>query len=103
EDCARQAGVKTSFVYMEDIGIDAAGRFTDLEDTIITDLFKLYPWEWLLEEEFAQYMLKDVATIIEPVWKMVLSNKGLLAVLWKMFPDHPHLLPAFFEDDPEAQ
>jgi glutathionylspermidine synthase len=103
EDCARQAGVKTGFVYMEDIGIDGAGRFTDLEDTIITDLFKLYPWEWLLEEEFAQYMLKDVATIIEPAWKMVLSNKGLLAVLWKMFPDHPHLLPAFFEDDAGAQ
>jgi glutathionylspermidine synthase len=103
EDCARQAGVHTGFVYIEDIGINAAGHFTDLDDTIITDLFKLYPWEWLIEEEFAQYMLNDVARIIEPAWKMVLSNKGLLAVLWKMFPDHPHLLPAFFEDDPEAQ
>lgn len=103
EDCARQAGVTTRFCYIEDIGIDAEGRFTDLDDTVITDLFKLYPWEWLLEEEFGKYMLNDVTRVIEPAWKMALSNKGLLAVLWQMFPDHPNLLPAYFEDDPNAQ
>jgi len=102
EDCARQAEVETGFVYIEDIGVDAQGRFTDLDDRIITDLFKLYPWEWLLDEEFSKHMLADVARIIEPAWKMLLSNKGLLAVLWRMFPDHPNLLPAFFEDDAGA-
>jgi glutathionylspermidine synthase len=33
---------------------------------------------------------------------MILSNKGLLAVLWQMFPDHELLPPAYFEDDPAA-
>jgi glutathionylspermidine synthase len=33
---------------------------------------------------------------------MILSNKGLLAILWEMFPNHPNLLPAFFEDQPPA-
>ena len=49
-------------------------------------------------------MLASVATttMIEPAWKMVLSNKGILPLLWEMFPDHPNLLPAFFEDDPNA-
>ena len=28
-----------------------------------------------------------------------MSNKGILAVLWQMFPGHPNLLPAFFADD----
>jgi glutathionylspermidine synthase len=31
---------------------------------------------------------------IEPVWKM---NKAILPVLWELFPDHPNLLPCFFE------
>ena len=102
EDCAKQAGVETGFIYIEDIGVDATSRFTTLDDEVITDLFKLYPWEWLIDEEFAQHMLQDMCRVIEPAWKMALSNKGLLAVLWQMFEGHPNLLPAFFEDDPAA-
>jgi glutathionylspermidine synthase len=37
---------------------------------------------------------------IEPPWKMLLSNKGLLPVLWELFPDHPNLLPAFDTPSP---
>lgn len=37
---------------------------------------------------------------VEPPWKAVLSNKGLLAHLWAMAPGHPNLLPTYFEDDP---
>ena len=36
--------------------------------------------------------------MLEPAWKMILSNKGILPVLWELYPDHPLLLPAF--DDP---
>src|SRR3977135_668599 len=39
---------------------------------------------------------------IEPPWKAILSNKGILPLLWEMFADHPNLLPAYFEDDPNA-
>jgi glutathionylspermidine synthase len=28
---------------------------------------------------------------------MLLSNKGLLPILWELFPDHPNLLPASFD------
>ena len=34
--------------------------------------------------------------------KMILSNKGILPLLWEMYPDHPNLLPAYFDDDPKA-
>jgi len=48
--------------------------------------------------------LKDAPTRwIEPPWKAVLSNKGILPLLWEMFPGHPNLLPAYFEDDPRAR
>jgi glutathionylspermidine synthase len=31
---------------------------------------------------------------MEPIWKMLWSNKALLAVLWELYPDHELLLPA---------
>ena len=102
EECAREAGLETHFVAMKDIGIDAIGRFTDLEDRIITALFKLYPWEWIMEEEFGQYLVTSGVHFMVPPWKAVLSNKGLLPLLWEMFEGHPNLLPAYFEEDPRA-
>jgi glutathionylspermidine synthase len=32
---------------------------------------------------------------------MLLSNKAILPVLWEMFPGHPNLLPAAFDDGDE--
>jgi glutathionylspermidine synthase len=101
-DCASQAGVATKLLAIADIGVTADHGFTDLDDQVITHLFKLYPWEWLLADAFGAELTWDRTAIIEPIWKMTLSNKGLLAVLWELFPDHPVLLPAYFEDDPRA-
>jgi glutathionylspermidine synthase len=101
-DCAEQAGLATKFLFIDEIGITADDRFTDLEDMLITRLFKLYPWEWLAAESFGRALARDGTRFIEPVWKMILANKGLLAVLWEMFPDHSLLLPTYFEDDANA-
>ena len=87
---------------MTDIGMNEQGQFTDLDDQIITTLVKLYPWEWIMAEEFGQHVPESDVQFIEPPWKAILSNKGLLPLLWGMFENHPNLLPAFFEDDPAA-
>ncbi len=102
EECAQEAGLATQFLARKDIGIDAGGQFTDLEDRIITTLFKLYPWEWIMAEEFSRYLVASGVHFLEPPWKAVLSNKGLLPLLWEMFAGHPNLLPAYFEGDPGA-
>ncbi len=102
EDCARQAGLGTRRMFVEDIGLAEDGRFTDLDDEPVRWLFKLYPWEWLMAEEFGSRIPGSGTQFIEPGWKAVLSNKGLLALLWEMFEGHPNLLPTFFEDDPKA-
>lgn len=70
------------------------GQFTDLNDNIIHHLFKLYPWEWLLAEEFGQHIASSNIHLIEPAYKLLMSNKALLTVLWEMFPNHPNLLAA---------
>lgn len=102
EECATQAHLKTHFIHMEEIGIDKQGRLTDLQDNVIDTLFKLYPWEWMMREEFGEAMPASQTTFIEPAWKSILSNKGILPLLWEMFEGHPNLLPAYFADDKNA-
>ena len=102
EDCAQQAGLETVVLDMAEIGIDTRGRFTDPDDRIITTLFKLYPWEWMMTEAFGQHIPASGTQFIEPAWKAILSNKGLLALLWEMAEGHANLLPAYFDDDPRA-
>jgi glutathionylspermidine synthase len=102
EDTARQAGLSTTVLAMADIGRTAKGQFVDRNDRPIELAFKLYPWEWMFREQFGASLAGASTRWIEPPWKAILSNKGLLPLLWQMFPRHPNLLPAYFEDDPEA-
>ena len=102
EDTARQAGLETTLIDIEDIGLRDDGSFVDLDDRAIGLAFKLYPWEWMFHDEFGARLARAPTRWIEPPWKAILSNKGILPLLWEMFPDHPNLLPAFFEDDPNA-
>ena len=101
-DCAMQAGISTRLTFIDDIGWDSDKRsFVDLEEQPVKNLFKLYPWEWMVHEEFGQHILADRnrPLFIEPGWKMILSNKALLPLLWQLYPGHPYLLPAYFESD----
>jgi glutathionylspermidine synthase len=99
-DCAVQAGHRVELLDIGDIGVDGIGRFTDLDDRVIDRCFKLYPWEFMLREPFSQYLDRSGAVFVEPAWKAVLSNKGLLPLLWERYPGHPNLLPSYFPDDP---
>jgi glutathionylspermidine synthase len=102
EDTARQAGLSTTLLDIEDIGLSEDHRFLDLDNRPIELAFKLYPWEWMFHDAFGAEIAKASTRWIEPPWKAILSNKGLLPLLWEMFPGHPNLLPAYFDDDPEA-
>ncbi len=100
-DCAIQAGLDTKLVFIDDIGWDDdTKQFLDLENQPIQNIFKLYPWEWLLKDAFGQQIPEDSnrAFWIEPAWKMILSNKAILPILWELYPDCPYLLPAYFEE-----
>ncbi|MCE1199513.1 MAG: glutathionylspermidine synthase family protein [Marinilabiliales bacterium] len=101
-DCAIQGGLETRFLYIDEIGWDSRNsRFADQENLTITNLFKLYPYEWLIHEEFGRNLMQDSmkAFWIEPSWKMILSNKAILPVLWELFPGHENLLESYFERD----
>ena len=102
EDCARQAGIDTAYVPLEKIGMDVAGQFADADDIVIHALFKLYPWEQMFGDTYGAKVPAADVLWLEPPWKAILSNKGLLPLLWRYFRGHPNLLPAYFEDDPAA-
>jgi glutathionylspermidine synthase len=102
EDTASQAGLSTTLLDIEDIGWRDDGGFVDPDGRSIDLVFKLYPWEWMFHDAFGERLVKAPTRWIEPPWKAILSNKGILPLLWEMFPGHPNLLPAFFEDDPNA-
>ena len=96
---AKEAGLVAHYVALEDIGLTTTGQFADAEDRVIGAIFKLYPWEDMLADPFSAHIPNAQCRMIEPAWKAVVSNKGILPVLWRMFEGHPNLLPAFFEDD----
>ncbi|MEU8049530.1 glutathionylspermidine synthase family protein [Micromonospora haikouensis] len=97
-ETARQAGLKAELLPIQDIGWDGR-RFVDAADGPVTTCFKLYPWEWMLAEPYGPLALEPgtPTTWIEPAWKLLLSNKALLAVLWELFPGHEYLLPAYLD------
>ena len=93
-DCAQQAGLEVSYLTMQALGWNGM-TFVDELNEPIRHLFKLYPWEFMWEEEFGKHLPEASTAWIEPAWKMVLSNKTLLPALWEMYPNHPLLLPAY--------
>ncbi|MCW0401172.1 putative acid--amine ligase YgiC [Xanthomonas sacchari] len=97
-DCAAQAGVGGEPIAIEDIGLSSDGRYTDLDDTVIGALFKLYPLEDMFAERFGQALPGSGLRLLEPPWKALLSNKGILPLLWERHRGHPNLLPAAFDD-----
>ncbi|RDI49070.1 glutathionylspermidine synthase family protein [Nocardia mexicana] len=104
QETAAEAGFHTVALPIEEIGYDTElERFVDLAEAPIESLFKLYPWEWALDDEFGKRVVDSLPETmwVEPLWKAVLSNKALLAVLWEMYPGHPNLLPAYIDDPHE--
>jgi glutathionylspermidine synthase len=98
-DCAMQAELDTVLCFIDDIGWDDEGfQFIDGADMPIQNMFKLYPWEWLVNEEFGKNILLDARQThwIEPAWKMIMSNKAILPILWQLYPNHELLLWSSF-------
>lgn len=96
---ARAAGMGAHYTELSQIGLTEEGQFADDQSRVIGALFKLYPWEDMLRDPFAEHIAGSGCRVLEPAWKAVVSNKAILPVLWEMFEGHPNLLPAFFRED----
>jgi glutathionylspermidine synthase len=97
---AAHVGIDARHIDIEDIGLNQEGRFVDLDGRWIERLFKLHAWEHIFHESFGSHVPASGTQFIEPAWKAILSNKGILPLLWQFNEGHPNLLPAYVDKDP---
>lgn len=96
--CAGEAGWDTIGINMQRLTWNEEKTvFVDGVNSPITHIFKLYPWEDMMDEPGAEHILRYPKSThwFEPAWKMLLSDKKILSVLWKLYPDSPYLLPTY--------
>ncbi|MCX7019217.1 MAG: glutathionylspermidine synthase family protein [bacterium] len=97
-DTAMQAKLDTEYADIGGIGWNPQTReFTAPDSRPMTCIFKLYPWEWMVREDYGPCLIDAGTVWLEPPWKMLLSNKALLVVLSELFPDTPCIPRASFE------
>lgn len=101
---AEGQGFNVRGLYVEEIGFNEETRvFVDPNGNQISRLFKLYPWEYAIRDEFAAMLVdqKVAATVdfYNPFWRMLLSSKRMFSLLWKERPDLHWCLPRT-EDSP---
>lgn len=102
---ARQAGLEPRVIRIEELLWEEGRGLVDVEGVSIEHLYNLYPWDWLVWEEHAEggdFALRTIAPgplrtgWYEPLWKIMWSSKGMLAILWELFGERcPYLLPAY--------
>lgn len=99
---ATEAGYNTEFAYIDDIEFSAdEGIF--YQDRNYELWFKLIPWEAIaLEESDLAMILTNIiknqkAIIFNPAYTLLFQCKGLLKILWDLYPNHPLLLECSFE------
>lgn len=89
---AMEAGLSTAEIEMSQLLYDdSSKRFKDPSGEIIETCFKLYPWEWMMEESLDSCKEAEI-NWIEPIWKSLMSNKGILTFLKKLNPSSPFIL-----------
>lgn len=98
---ASEAGYETKFAYIDDIEFDEEGIFVDEDGYELW--FKLIPWEDIaLEESDLAMILTSIiknqkAIIFNPAYTLLFQSKGILKILWDLYPKHPLLLESSFE------
>jgi glutathionylspermidine synthase len=99
---ADEAGYATEFAYIDEIEFDGEeGIFYQGENYELW--FKLIPWEDIALEEpdlarlLTRIVLNRKAIIFNPAYTLIFQSKGLLKILWDLYPGHPLLLESSFE------
>lgn len=99
---ASEAGYNTEFAYIDEIEFSGEeGIFFEGENYELW--FKLIPWEDIaLEESDLAMLLTDIiknqkAIIFNPAYTLLFQSKGILKILWDLYPNHPLLLESSFE------
>lgn len=102
-EAAKEAGFEIAFEYIEEVEFSPIegiykqnsqdGSFTKYDYW-----FKLIPWEYIGWEEpeladiLTNMVINQKAVILNPAYTLLFQSKGILKVLWELYPNHPLLL-----------
>lgn len=89
---ANEAGLNTSIFDISQIGYSNNSFYHDYKKLNV--LFKLYPYEWMFNEEFGKNIPNNETIFLEPLWKSIMSNKYILVILSELFPNSKYILKA---------
>ncbi|TLD21535.1 hypothetical protein PspLS_09239 [Pyricularia sp. CBS 133598] len=116
----RTAGYETKNIWLNEISLGEDERLYDQDGEHIDVVYKLYPWELIIKEKFAQLCFSDMENVgrrdangkytggtiwIEPPYKLLWTSKAMFAILWELFKNDPRgkwLLPTYLEADRPA-
>lgn len=101
---ANDAGYQTDFCYMDQVGfLEHDGIFNAANNTRFDYWFKLYPWEDIALQtdgiiNILEEITRNTSTVtLNPAYTLLFQSKGMLKVLYDLFPTSPYLLETKFE------
>ncbi|EGN5706115.1 glutathionylspermidine synthase family protein [Campylobacter upsaliensis] len=98
---AKDAGFECDFSYVDEVEFGEEGIFKN--GVNYEYWFKLIPWEEIAIEEgelamlLTQIMRNQKAIILNPAYTLLFQSKGILKILWELYPNHPLLLESSCE------
>ena len=102
ESAARDAGFECDFAFVDEVSFDDEnGIFWNGQNWEYW--FKLIPWEMIaIDESDLALIIKNIiknqkAIILNPAYTLLFQSKGIMKILWDLYPNHPLLLESSFE------
>lgn len=98
---AKDADFECDFAYVDEVEFGEEGIFKN--GVNYEYWFKLIPWEEIAIEEgelamlLTQIMRNQKAIILNPAYTLLFQSKGILKILWELYPNHPLLLESSYE------
>ena len=99
---ADDAGFLTGFEFLQNVQFDDES-ISDSQNQDYEYWFKLFPWEDISIEEgelaltLQKIMESQSAIILNPAYTLLFQSKGMLKILYDLFPDSPYLLETSYE------
>jgi glutathionylspermidine synthase len=104
---AKEVGFETAIESIENVEFsETDGLFIKNQDGNFTQYdywFKLIPWEFISWDEpellaiLDRLIRFDKLIVLNPAYTLLFQSKGILKILWNLFPNHPLLLETSFQ------
>jgi len=97
---ASEVGFETDFSFIDEVEFSEDGISKD--GKIFEFFFKLIPWEDIaIQEGELAILLDDIITnkkaiVLNPAYTLLFQSKGIMKILWDLYPNHPLLLETSF-------